>query len=162
MNLHPPLRRDLDNIFNINYQVESFVEINEFQDIFSSAKNKTEAFSVALKNTASLPGNIEKNLRQLQKEIFALDIKVNGSPSRTEMGEKNPPNIRTFFYNAMNGLRSTYGPTGLHKSSLEKANSSLAKLRAQVDEINNGLMADIEKELKNSNSPFISTKLSTW
>jgi hypothetical protein len=78
------------------------------------------------------------------------------------MGEKNPPNIRTFFYNAMNGLRSTYGPTGLHKSSLEKAKSSLEKLRAQVDEINNGLMADIEKELKNSNSPFISTKLSTW
>ena len=62
----------------------------------------------------------------------------------------------------MNGLRSTYGPTGLHKSSLVKANSSLEKLRAQVDEINNGLMADIEKELKNSNSPFISTKLSTW
>ena len=137
-------------------------EINEFQDIFSSAKNKTEAFSIALKNTASLPGNIEKNLKQLQKEIFALDVKVNGSPSRAEMGEKNPPNIRTFFYNAMNGLRSTYGPTGLHKSSLEKANSSLAKLRVQVDEINNGLMADIEKELKNSNSPFISTKLSTW
>ena len=33
-------------------------EINEFQDIFSSAKNKTEAFSIALKNTASLPGNL--------------------------------------------------------------------------------------------------------
>ena len=45
---------------------------------------------------------------------------------------------------------------------VEHIRTAVLKFNYQVDEINNGLMADIEKELKNSNSPFISTKLSTW
>ena len=71
------------------------------------------------------------------------------------MGEKNPPNIQTHLSVAYRGLRTTYGPTGLHRQSLSIAQQMIALYRPELEVITKQMLPQLEKKLKQSGAPYI-------
>jgi hypothetical protein len=49
----------------------------------------------------------------------------------------------------------SYGPTALHKNSLEIAKSMFVKVETAVDKIVNSMIPEIEEALKAADAPYI-------
>ena len=84
-----------------------------------------------------------------------IDRSLNGSPSRSEVGERNPAGLNDYLYNAASGLRNSYGPTPLHAKSLEMAKQLLSELKSAVIEISKTKIPEIEAMLKEAEAPYI-------
>ena len=80
---------------------------------------------------------------------------MNGSKSRSEIGEKNEfPTIWNYLWAAYGSSRSTYGPTQTHEESLQNASVIYDELKSEVDIIIQ-LLEPIENDLKRINAPNV-------
>jgi hypothetical protein len=91
----------------------------------------------------------------LKTDITKIKKMLSGSPSRSEIGERNPAGMQSYLYNAFNGMESTYGPTGLHKQSLATAKELLKTVKARVRKMNETHISEIEDALKAAGAPYI-------
>ena len=132
---------------------ELMKEMNAVQDVFSESIKKHKALKVALSRSNIAPGPIEGQLYSLDNEINAIN-KLSGSPSRSEIGERNPATMQSYLYNAMNGMENSYGPTGINKKSFEIAKKMLTTIKAKVEALDSSI-TPIEKALKAAGAPYI-------
>jgi photosystem II stability/assembly factor-like uncharacterized protein len=141
---------------NFRTDLNSFIQqISEVQDEFGQSKKKLKALSTAVDRSQLAPGSIEPKLAYLKIAIAAVDTMLEGSPSREEIGERNPSGVQRYLYNALDGMDHSYGPTALHKNSLEIAKSMLVKVETAVDKIVNSMIPEIEEALKAADAPYI-------
>lgn len=129
--------------------------INAVQDVLNESVKMQKAMINALKKTKILPGTIEPKLQALKADLIRINKSLSGSPSRSEVGERNPAGLRSFLSNAMGGLRNSYGPTPLHAKSLEITKKLLADLKAEVKTISEIKIPEIEEDLKSAGTPYI-------
>jgi hypothetical protein len=80
---------------------------------------------------------------------------MHGSPSAIEVGETRPPTPGDRLDVALSGLATTYGPTSMHKQTLEAGKSELAKIKQSLAEIVEVTLPRLEKELKEAGAPWI-------
>ena len=132
---------------------ELMKEMNAVQDVFSESIKKHKALKVALSRSNIAPGPIEGQLASLDNEINAIN-KLSGSPSRSEIGERNPATMQSYLYNAMNGMENSYGPTGINKKSFEIAKKMLTTIKAKVEALDSSI-TPIEKALKAAGAPYV-------
>ena len=132
---------------------ELMKEMNAVQDVFSESIKKHKALKVALSRSNIAPGPIEGQLYSLDNEINAIN-KLSGSPSRSEIGERNPATMQSYLYNAMNGMENSYGPTGINKKSFEIAKKMLTTIKAKIEALDSSI-TPIEKALKAAGAPYI-------
>jgi hypothetical protein len=92
------------------------------------------------------------NTSEQLKEIYSL---MHGSPSANEVGVSRSPTPGRRLNVAASGLATTYGPTKMHKQSLETGKSELAKLKQSLAEIIEVTLPQLEKELKEAGAPWI-------
>jgi hypothetical protein len=86
------------------------------------------------------------------KDLYAL---MHGSPTKNEIGESGPPTPRGRLNVASAGLATTYGPTAMHKQSLEAGKSELAKIKQVLTEIVDLTLPQLENQLKEAGAPWI-------
>ena len=98
---------------------------------------------------------MNKSLHDLKQQLYAFEEKLEGNSSRSEIGERNPPNVGTHLRVAMRGMSTTYGPTPLHKQSLGIANSMLNGLFTEISTISTTTIPGLEQELKRLGAPYI-------
>jgi len=130
-------------------------EINAVQDVLSESNKKQKAFVKALGRTNIIPGTTESKLASLKEELTRINKILSGSPSRSEVGERNPAGLQNFLYSAFDGLENTYGPTDLHKKSLATAKELLKEVKSEVKTVIETKVSEIEKILKLAGSPYI-------
>jgi hypothetical protein len=92
------------------------------------------------------------NTSEKLKELYSL---MHGSPSKNEVGESGPPTPGGTLNVASRGLVTTYGPTTMHKQSLEIGKSELAKIKLSLEEIIEVNLPQLEKDLKEAGAPWI-------
>ena len=134
---------------------ELYNGISAVEDVLSESIKMQKAMVNALKKAKILPGSIEPKIAELKADLIRIKKSISGSPSKSEVGEKNPSGLDNYLYNATPGLRNSYGPTPLHMKSLEIAKKLLSDLRKEVTSINNIQIPEIEKALKEAGAPYI-------
>jgi len=92
------------------------------------------------------------NTSEQLKELYSL---MHGSPSANEVGVSRSPTPGRRLNVASSGLATTYGPTKMHKQSLETGKSELAKIKQNLAEIIEVTLPQLEKELKEAGAPWI-------
>lgn len=130
-------------------------ESRALADVLDRSGDKIKALKVALGRTALAPGTMEQELRTVAESLSALEIKISGSPSRDEVGERNPPGIQSHLSVAMRGMSTTYGPTALHQKSLSLAKKMMAEVKSTITEMANSTIPKMEKALKEAGAPYI-------
>ena len=139
----------------LNEITEVYKAITAVRDVLTESTKMQKALANALAKAQILPGTIEPKLEALKRDLTRLNNSISGSPSRSEVGERNPSGIGQFLSNAMAGLGGTYGPTPLHAKSLEIAKELLVTLKAEVKEISENRIPALEAELKAAGGPYI-------
>ena len=132
-----------------------YKSISAVRDVLSESGKMHKAMVTALAQAKILPGTLESKLKALKLDLTRINQSISGSPSRREVGERNPAGIQSFLSNAMVGLRNSYGPTPLHKKSLKIAKELLVQLRAEVKSISEVRIPEIEAALKAADAPYI-------
>jgi len=132
-----------------------YKSISAVRDVLSESGKMHKAMVTALAQAKILPGTLEPKLEALKLDLTRINQSISGSPSRREVGERNPAGIQSFLSNAMVGLRNSYGPTPLHKKSLKIAKELLVQLRAEVKSISEVRIPEIEAALKAADAPYI-------
>ncbi len=132
-----------------------YKSISAVRDVLSESGKMHKAMVTALAQAKILPGTLEPKLEALKLDLTRINQSISGSPSRREVGERNPAGIQSFLSNAIVGLRNSYGPTPLHRMSLKIAKELLVQLRAEVKSISEVRIPEIEAALKAADAPYI-------
>lgn len=124
------------------------------EEMLEKLGEQAEAMETALARAPVAPGKLNEELYTLQDQIKALELQMDGSPSRDEVGEKAPPSVGTHFFAGYRGLSTTYGPTPNQRRSLGIAKEMIAEILPQVK----ALMAKlpgIQEQLRAAGAPYI-------
>jgi photosystem II stability/assembly factor-like uncharacterized protein len=124
--------------------------------MLAKALERVTLLQKALIRTVAAPGNLDSELHRIKQSLLTLDEQLNGNRSKWQMGEKNKPTIASRQEVASWGtFYSTYGPTPLHKRSLEIAATEFQELKKKLDIIINQDIPKIEDALKAAGAPWI-------
>lgn len=129
-------------------------QLQMLQDKFDKAEKKHKGLIKAAAQTPLKPDAFAADLHAIQQAMTALKRQAEGSPAREEIGERNPPSIRTHLRAAARGLSTTYGPTALHRKGLEKAKVMISTLQPELEKIAQQLQA-LDQKLKTAGAPYI-------
>lgn len=118
-------------------------------------KTKVDAMQKILLRTPVVPGVLDSLIYKVKQDIISLSEKLNGNSAKREIGEKNDPTLRSRLDVANAGTRTTYGPTPLHKKNLEIAKTMYEVIRAELADIHDRRIPEIEKLLTAAGAPWM-------
>ena len=147
----------------------SFAEIDQFRlelEAFGQELGKVNqelqnsSKKVAAMKQACL--SLDRDTPELLQRIYELDVlfrkldlRANGHPSKNEVGEKQAPTPRGRYYTASRGLGSLYGPTGMHRQSLEMGMQELEPIKAYLERLTDDVIPKLQAELREAGAPWI-------
>ena len=147
---------DYDSYTQYRKELESVQrELEMLSDRFDEAETALKGFKKALELTPASPANLAADVFELEEAIRELKIQTEGSPARDEIGERNPPSIQSHFSTAYRGMTTTYGPTALHRNSLEIAKAMLAEVSPEINKISEQMVPALAQKFKNAGAPYI-------
>ena len=130
-------------------------EMQSLTDLFNRAEKLLNALKKAAAKTPLAPEAVAGELYAIEQALTALTIKAEGSPARDEIGERNPPSVQSHMRAAYRGIRTTYGPTPLHRKSLRLAKLMLGDLRPEVERIAQQKLPALAAKLTAAGAPYI-------
>ena len=101
-----------------------------------------------------LSGNEFGNKSQ-RRVPLELQLDLNGYSSKSEIGEKDLPSPRERLSVASRGLSTSYGPTDLHRESLELGRLELDPIMKAVKKLTEESIPAVEKQLQEAGAPWI-------
>ncbi len=138
-------------------------ELDEFRKQYSilsinlnESIKKADLMELSLERASREPGSLHGEIHQLKMDLLELRARISGSSARNEIGEKNPPTISQRFSTAYRGVMgSTYGPTPLHRESLELAREEYQELNSMLEEIISTRIPELLEKLEEAGGPEV-------
>lgn len=98
---------------------------------------------------------LESRLHDARAEILSIDEALNGNRSRGEVGEKGPPTAQGRLFAVSLGVgKSTYGPTPMHRESLDIAQRQIRAIHARIASAQEEV-ADLGLALMDAGAPWL-------
>jgi photosystem II stability/assembly factor-like uncharacterized protein len=164
VNFHiKPIYEDVENInTSVDFWEKVDILSNKCYNLSSNIKdlkNQIELLYIAYERAQLTNIEIQKSIVNLRDEILKLELKMNGSKVRSEIGEKNEyPTLWTYLWSAKGSSNSSHGPTSTHKASLQSANLLFTEIKDKYVGIKKSTEILI-KELDKLGAPQIKTIL---
>jgi len=90
-----------------------------------------------------------------ESSLLELNRQLKGNQSKMEIREKQVATPGTRLAVASYGLSTTYGPTDLHKQSLDLGIQELHPIKTRLVEITQETLPSLEKALRENGAPYI-------
>jgi hypothetical protein len=130
-------------------------EISATDAVLSSSLKLVKAMQTALSRVSQDSPELVKRVSETRQELLALSAELNGSEAKGIVGVKSNPTPGDRLSVAMRGLRTTYGPTAMHKENLMLSQKQLEGIKASLIKITDSTLPDLEKALKSAGAPWI-------
>jgi len=118
-------------------------------------KLKLSAISTAMERASINTGPLNAEIFEVRNKINKYDLMLNGNPIKNEIGERNDPTISNRLRVATRALSTTYGPTEMHRESLNIARLDLNEITPLVRELDEDIMPTLERKLQAAGAPYI-------
>jgi len=121
----------------------------------SSAMDMAIALETAMARTPGLSAEMAGMVARLQIALTKMEMDLNGSPSKREVGEKTVPTIGSRLSVVQLGIeRSTYGPTTTHMQQMEIVEDAVAQFTNRLSGIR-GRMEGLAKRIVEMGGPWV-------
>jgi len=148
---------------------KSFDEMNAFrEEVFSFQQDLTATnlmmsnslkFIDAMKRAVDKANNPSIDLMQKINDtrITLLEIEkiLSGNKIKGEIGERSNPTPNNANRIGRMALSNTYGPTGNHKASFNRAKKQLSGIKSQLQNVTANIFPALEQDLKRAGAPWI-------
>jgi photosystem II stability/assembly factor-like uncharacterized protein len=137
-------------------ELESFQhDLARTDNLLDELIQKVEAMQTALARAESDDPQLAARLYQTRLELLDLRETMEGSEAKDEIGERDPPSPGNRFSVGVRGLNTSYGPTELHRTTVQAGRNELAALRSELDRIAEQVMPELERALEAAGAPPI-------
>ncbi|MCK4750158.1 MAG: hypothetical protein KAT15_24045, partial [Bacteroidales bacterium] len=137
-------------------------ELEAFQQEVGKANSQLESAEKKILSMKKACFILDRNAPELLEQVYKvesvirqLDLQLNGNQSKNEMGEKQVPTPGLRMMVGSRGLSTSYGPTELHRESLELGKKELEPITSELKKVTNELLPGLEKALKDAGAPWI-------
>ena len=130
-------------------------QVYEVNDLLKQSLNKISDFKKALSRIKINPGELNSNIFKLENTLREMNLEINGSDAKKQIGEKRTPTIQNRLSVAQRGLSTTYGPTMLHKKSMNLASKGVKLIKPKVEKIYDEDIPKIKNALIKAGSPYL-------
>ncbi len=156
--LHDPALQGAspDEIIAFRKEMEAFQgKMAMFSNLMEEQMDKIEAMETALARADRPSNDLVTRLYEARQTLQALDVKVRGYRSKSEIGERNPPSPQSRFFTGFRGLNTTYGPTEMHKEMVAIGKAEMAEAEAELNQFVETVMPDLETAMQTVGAPPI-------
>jgi len=137
-------------------------ELEKFQQDMTQTTNKlrtqldkVSAMQRALNRADNEDPDLMKRLNDARLRLLELNEKMNGSEAKNKIGERNPPSPRSRMFVGFRALNTTYGPTEMHRETVEIGKQELGEFKQELNEFIDSTMPGLEQDLENADAPPI-------
>ncbi|MCB0667322.1 MAG: glycosyl hydrolase [Saprospiraceae bacterium] len=149
-------RAENSEIAAFRKEVESFQQdLTATSTVLNQTAQKLEALRTAAMRTDKLASETLESIYNTKQKILDIEKEMNGDPVKDEVGELYENSPRSMMYLGFRALRTTYGPTEMHKAGVKLGMKKLAQIKSRLNKINSEELASIEKTLKAAGAPWI-------
>ena len=145
-----------EEIDQFRKELEAFQqEIGKVSSQLVTARKKIESMKKACFKLDTDATGLLESVYEAEAAVQQLENRMNGNRAKGEVGEKEPPAPGLRMMVAYRGLSTTYGPTDLHRESLELGKQELEPIRTELKKVTGELLPELEKALKEAGGPWI-------
>lgn len=147
-----------------NEEIAEFRETMEsFQQDLTQTTNKlqkqiqkVEALQKALSRAEEEAPDLVNELHNARMDLLELNERMNGSEAKSEVGEL-PDDVspRSRLFMGYRALRTTYGPTEMHRNNLEIGKEELQEFKQDLNDFAENVIPELEKAVQNAGAPPI-------
>ncbi len=121
----------------------------------NDARNRVEVAKNACFRLKKNTGGLLEEIYKAELQLQGIDEQLNGKKTKEEVGEKqeNTPGLRLSV--AKLGLASSYGPTRMHRESLQTGIDELQPVKKQLKEFVNSTLPQLEDQLRQAGAPLM-------
>jgi hypothetical protein len=130
-------------------------DLTETNNLLTAQMERVEAMQTALSRADSLAPELSERLYQTRLELLEIREQMQGSEARGEIGERNPPTPSSRLFVGYRGLGTMYGPTEMHRQSIEVGRAELAPIRAEIERYAEEVVPSLEADLQATGAPPI-------
>ena len=130
------------------------LKMDKLNDQYDQAEKKIKGIKMALAKTPDSPSQFAADIFSIENALESIRQKAEGSPSREEVGERNPPSLRGYMSVAFRGMSTTYGPTALHRQNLDIANEMMDEFMPEIEKVSNSIET-LSNKLQAAGAPYI-------
>ncbi|MFQ5570859.1 MAG: glycosyl hydrolase [Rhodothermales bacterium] len=156
--LHEPTLKGAspDEIIAFRKEMEALQgQMAAFSNLMEEQMDKVEAMQTALARADRPSNDLVTRLHEARQTLQALDVKVRGYRSKSEIGERNPPSPQSRMFVGFRGLNTTYGPTEMHKATVAIGKAEMDEVQAELNQFVNTVMPELEAALNTVGAPPI-------
>lgn len=114
-----------------------------------------EAMQTALERATTVDSALTRRLYETRLTLLELRAAVQGSEAKGEIGEDSPPSPGSRFFTGVRGLSTSYGPTEMHRQTVQAGRNELAALQDELTRIVEQVMPALERALEAAGAPPI-------
>jgi photosystem II stability/assembly factor-like uncharacterized protein/FtsZ-binding cell division protein ZapB len=104
----------------------------------SALEEQIKALGVALAYVRNSEGDLTADYRTLRDDYYTFKSRVDGSPAKNKIGEKQPPAVGDRMGNLEMVLyQSTYGPTGQALKTIALIEKEMGELKTNLEKLEN-------------------------
>jgi len=122
--------------------------------VLTESLDKAAALETALARTQAEPGALDRQVHDLRGRLLDLEQQMRGSQAKQAIGERSNPTVANRLFTAFDGV-STYGPTAMHRQSLDIARSELRDLKTRLESIRRQDIPALERAVMQAGAPWI-------
>ena len=130
-------------------------ELTEVNNLLDEQVQRVEAMQTALARADSLAPELNERLYQARLELLEIREQMRGSEARGAIGERNPPSPSSRLFVGYRGLSTMYGPTEMHRQSVQVGKAELAPIRTEVERYAGEVVPALEQALEATGAPPI-------
>ena len=148
---------------------KSFDEMNQFREavvafqqdltatnlIMTRQLKKIAAMKRAANKTTAPNDGLLQQINEVRLRLLGIQKELSGDAVKGEIGERSNPTPNDGNRIAFSALSNTYGPTGNHKASFNRAKNQLQAVKAKLKDVMENTLPGIESRLKQAGAPWI-------
>ncbi|MEA1887667.1 MAG: glycosyl hydrolase [Bacteroidota bacterium] len=144
-----------DEVKQFRADLEEFIyELGKVSKKMDEARKRVEALKNASFRNRRQAGELLEKVYEVDSALLELEIKYNGYSTKGEVGEKQSPTPRMRLGVAYRGLSTSYGPTSMHRQSLEIGIKELMPIKQELESIS-GSLENLEEEFVEAGAQLI-------
>jgi len=148
---------------------KSFDDMNQFREIVFAFQQDLRATNMAMERqlqkvaamkraankTTTSNNSLLEEINDVRFTLLDIQKALQGDPVKGEIGERSDLNPNIGNRIAFTALSNTYGPTGNHKASLNRAKNQLQDIKAKLSALIDNTIPTLENRLKQAGAPWI-------
>jgi hypothetical protein len=128
-------------------------DLEQAENLLDEQIQKVEALQRAHARAERPDPALASRLYEARLELLQIRESLEGSEAKDEIGERDPPTPGNRLNVGENGLETTYGPTELHRRTVDAGRNELATIRQRIDRLAQQVVPELQRAVETTGAP---------